>query len=116
MNVSSFRLIIGFAMSFDATTWVENLGFLRSFSIYAGALGIASLGLPFVYFYGKRIRAFTAGTLHRVSVSDTEAADAVDEPKTPRWGISEEPPRESYSEEAEDSGLRGLEPYAFLAI
>lgn len=50
-------------MSFDATTWVENLGFLKSFGIYSGALGITALGLPLVYFYGKKIRAFTAGNL-----------------------------------------------------
>lgn len=63
VNVSSFRLIIGFAMSFDATTWVEQLGFMKSFAIYAGALAIISLGMPLVYFYGKRIRKFTGGKL-----------------------------------------------------
>lgn len=61
--MSSLRLIIGFAMSFDATTWVEQLGFLRSFSIYAGALAVASLGLPLVYVYGKRIRKYTSRKL-----------------------------------------------------
>ncbi|KAF3768741.1 MFS general substrate transporter [Cryphonectria parasitica EP155] len=61
INISSFRLIIGFALSFDATTWVEQLGFMKSFCIYAAALGIVTLGLPLVYFYGKKIRAFTAG-------------------------------------------------------
>lgn len=50
-------------MSFNATTWVEDLGFLRSFAIYAGALAIVSLGMPLVYFYGKRIRKFTGGKL-----------------------------------------------------
>lgn len=50
-------------MSFNATTWVEDMGFLESFGIYSGALGITALGLPLVYFYGKRIRAFTAGKL-----------------------------------------------------
>lgn len=63
VNVSSFRLIIGFGMSFDATTWVQQLGFLRSFAIYSGALAFLSLGLPLVYIYGKRIRAFTGGKL-----------------------------------------------------
>lgn len=48
-------------MSFDATSWIEQLGFLKSFGIYSGALGVATLGWPLVYFYGKRIRAFTAG-------------------------------------------------------
>lgn len=51
-------------MSFDATTWVEQLGFLGSFGVYSGALGgVSLLGGPLVYVYGKRIRAFTAGKL-----------------------------------------------------
>lgn len=65
VNVASLRLVIGFAMSFDATTWVEQLGFLRSFAIYSGALAIASLGLPLVYIYGKRIRKYTSGKLDK---------------------------------------------------
>jgi hypothetical protein len=63
VNVSSFRLIVGFIMSFKATEWVQDLGFLKSFGIYGAALGASCLGLPFVYYYGKRIRAWTAGTL-----------------------------------------------------
>lgn len=52
-------------MSFDATTWVEQIGFMKSFAIYAGILAFTTLGLPLVYFYGKRIRAFTAGKLDK---------------------------------------------------
>ncbi len=63
VNVSSIRLVVGFAMSFNATTWIQDIGFLPSFSIYAGALAIASLGLPLVYIYGKRLRGWTAGRL-----------------------------------------------------
>lgn len=63
VNVSSFRCIIGFAMSFKATTWVEDLGFLVSFSIYAGVLAFFSLMLPIFYFYGKRMRRWTSGTV-----------------------------------------------------
>lgn len=58
-------------MSFDATSWVEQLGFLKSFGIYSGALGIAALGWPLVYFYGKRIRAFTAGKLGPTTTTTT---------------------------------------------
>jgi hypothetical protein len=50
-------------MSFRATTWVAELGFLRSFGIYAAVLGAASLFLPVIYFFGKRIRQWTAGTI-----------------------------------------------------
>ncbi|KAK3307697.1 major facilitator superfamily domain-containing protein [Chaetomium strumarium] len=60
VNVSSFRLIIGFTMSFNATTWVEQLGFQRSFGFYSLALAVASLGLPVVFAFGKRLRAWTA--------------------------------------------------------
>lgn len=63
VNVSSFRLIIGFAMSFNATTWVEDLGFTRSFGYYSLVLALVSLGLPAVYIYGKRLRAWTGGRL-----------------------------------------------------
>lgn len=63
INVASFRLIIGFIMSFKAVDWVQDMGFFKSFGIYSIALGIACLGLPFVYFYGKRIRMWTAGRL-----------------------------------------------------
>ena len=75
MNVSSFRLIIGFAMSFRATTWVEQRGFLGSFGIYAGVLGFLSLLLPLLWVFGKRLRQWTAGTVEgktRARDVDTE--------------------------------------------
>jgi Zn-dependent protease len=50
-------------MSFKATTWVENLGFLASFSIYAAVLAFFSLLLPIFYFYGKQMRRWTSGTV-----------------------------------------------------
>ena len=55
--------MVGFALSFNATTWVQDLGIFTSFAIYAGALAAASMGLPLVYFFGKRIRSWTAGRL-----------------------------------------------------
>jgi hypothetical protein len=63
VNVSSFRCIIGFAMSFRATTWIEERGFLGSFAIYAGVLGALTLLLPLFYLYGKKLRQWTAGTV-----------------------------------------------------
>jgi hypothetical protein len=50
-------------MSFRATTWVAELGFLRSFSMYAIVLASAASLLPVMYFFGKRIRQWTAGTI-----------------------------------------------------
>jgi hypothetical protein len=61
--------MIGFAMSFRATTWVAELGFMRSFSIYAAVLGGIALLLPVMYLYGKRIRHWTAGTVKSKDVA-----------------------------------------------
>ncbi len=70
VNASSFRLIIGFALSFNVTTWVEELGLFKCFGIYSAALGIATLGLPLVYVYGKRMRAWTGGRLEASVVTE----------------------------------------------
>lgn len=72
VNVSSFRCIIGFALSFRATAWIEERGFLGSFGIYAGVLGGAGLLLPIMYFYGKRMRQWTAGTVRTKSSKNIE--------------------------------------------
>lgn len=58
-------------MSFRVTTWVEDRGFLGSFAIYAAVLAVVSLLLPVMFFYGKRIRQFTAGTVR--SKKDVES-------------------------------------------
>ncbi|KAE9983493.1 hypothetical protein BLS_004266 [Venturia inaequalis] len=63
VNVASWRCIIGFAMSFHATTWVEERGFLGSFGLYAGVLVVIACFLPVIYIFGKRIRQWTAGTV-----------------------------------------------------
>ncbi|KAL2876156.1 hypothetical protein SGCOL_008699 [Colletotrichum sp. CLE4] len=63
VNVSSSRLIIGFIMSFNVTTWIEDLGFLKNFGIYSAALAGVSMLLPVMYKYGKPMRAWTAGRL-----------------------------------------------------
>ncbi|CAN8100481.1 unnamed protein product [Discula destructiva] len=90
VNVSSLRLIVGFALSFKATSWVESLGFMKSFAIYSGALAAATLGLPFVYFYGKRIRAFTGGRLDRAYAREEIYDDPKDEPKNLTMMFSKE--------------------------
>lgn len=56
-------------MSFRATTWVEERGFLGSFGIYAGVLGALTLLLPLLYFFGKKLRQFTAGTVKSESIA-----------------------------------------------
>lgn len=92
-------------MSFDATTWVEDLGFFKSFSIYSGVLAITTLGLPLVYIYGKKIRAFTAGKL-------TKAPPVVlHRPQTREDTTDDEPksssPRRTYPKD--DDGPGGVQ-------
>jgi hypothetical protein len=78
VNVSSFRCIIGFAMSFRVTAWIEDRGFFGSFGIYAGVLGALALMMPLFWFYGKRIRQWTAGTIqNRSDVSDVHALRSI---------------------------------------
>lgn len=55
--------MVGFALSFDMSTWVEQLGFMANFAIYGGIMAAFTLCGPIMYIYGKRIRAWTAGRL-----------------------------------------------------
>jgi len=61
-------------MSFRATTWVQQLGFMGSFGIYAAVLGGVSLFLPVMYVYGKRIRQWTAGTIKSKAVVESQGS------------------------------------------
>ncbi|KAM0273940.1 hypothetical protein ACHAQH_008112 [Verticillium albo-atrum] len=72
VNVSSIRLIIGFAMSFRVTDWIQDLGFLVNFGIYGGALAGFALMLPIMYIYGKRIREWTSGRLEARVVKEVD--------------------------------------------
>jgi hypothetical protein len=55
-------------MSFRATTWIEERGFFGSFEIYAAVLGGLTALLPIFYFYGKKLRQWTAGTIQNREV------------------------------------------------
>lgn len=59
--MSSFRLIAGFLISFKAADWILALGYLKTFGIYSAIMAFFSLMLPAVYFYGKRMRLWSAG-------------------------------------------------------
>lgn len=72
VNVSSFRCIIGFAMSFRATNWIEERGFLGSFSIYAAVLAVFSALLPLIFVYGRRIRQWASPALKKGNASNEE--------------------------------------------
>lgn len=52
-------------MSFRATSWIEDLGFLGSFGVYAGVLAFTMLFIPLMYLKGKKIRQWTSGTVHK---------------------------------------------------
>ncbi|KAF1812742.1 MFS general substrate transporter [Eremomyces bilateralis CBS 781.70] len=59
INVSAFRSIVGFALSFKVSSWVEERGYMFIWIIYAIMLGVVSMGLPIMYVYGKDIRRET---------------------------------------------------------
>lgn len=61
VNVSSLRLIIGFFFGSLATTWVQQKGLLPTMVIYAEVMIVVLLIMPVLFFYGKKIRMFTAG-------------------------------------------------------
>jgi hypothetical protein len=61
-------------MSFRATTWVEERGFLGSFAIYSGVLAVLTLFLPILYFFGKRIREWTAGTIKSHAIEESKGS------------------------------------------
>lgn len=63
VNVSSFRCIIGFILSYRVTVWVDDRGFLGSFAIYSGVLAGLAMLLPVLFLFGKSIRRFTSGTV-----------------------------------------------------
>lgn len=69
VNVSSLRLIIGFFFGSLATTWVQEKGLLPTFVIYAETMIVVLLIMPILFFYGKKIRTYTAGKVKGSSKS-----------------------------------------------
>ncbi|KAG5961494.1 hypothetical protein E4U57_007532 [Claviceps arundinis] len=52
VNIASFRCLIAFALSFRVSEWVAELGYLKTFLIYAGILSVFILFVPVVYVWG----------------------------------------------------------------
>ncbi|KXX80830.1 hypothetical protein MMYC01_201868 [Madurella mycetomatis] len=75
VNVSSLRIIIAFFLSSKSTVWVAERGFLNTFVIYAEVMIVASIGVPILYLFGKRIRQWTAGKVQRVDASGDKALE-----------------------------------------
>ncbi len=63
MNVAALRLLVQFGVSLGGTGWVEALGFLETFGLYAAAVGALALVLPALLLRGKSLRAWSAGRL-----------------------------------------------------
>ncbi|KAM0820183.1 putative Major facilitator superfamily (MFS) profile domain-containing protein [Seiridium cardinale] len=63
VTLYSLRLVIGFSFGVKATNWIQAIGFIPVFGIYAGLMAFAALLGILVSFYGKRIRVWTAGTI-----------------------------------------------------
>ncbi|KAI0024852.1 major facilitator superfamily transporter [Xylariomycetidae sp. FL0641] len=75
VNVSSLRIIISFATASNATVWLQQLGPQKLLGIFSGIIGAAAaVGLPVLFFAGKKFRRLTAG-----SVRKARAAAAADE-------------------------------------
>lgn len=64
VNVSSLRIIIAFFLSSKSTLWIAERGFLNTFVIYAEVIIVVSLGIPLLYFFGRKMRQWTAGSVH----------------------------------------------------
>lgn len=72
VNVSSLRIIIAFFLASRATVWVAEMGMLKTFSIYAEVMILLSLGIPLFYFFGKRMRSWTAGSINKTKLKEKE--------------------------------------------
>ncbi|SPO05542.1 uncharacterized protein DNG_08229 [Cephalotrichum gorgonifer] len=66
VNVSSLRLIIAFFFASQATVWIAERGLLSTFAIYAEIMLVLSLGIPGLFFFGKRLRQWTGGKVYGV--------------------------------------------------
>ncbi|OAQ97761.1 hypothetical protein LLEC1_00548 [Akanthomyces lecanii] len=56
VNIASFRLIVAFVLSFRVSEWVAELGYLKTFTMYAGILGAFILFIPVIYIWGASWR------------------------------------------------------------
>ena len=80
VNVSSLRLIIAFFLASQATVWVAERGLLAVFAIYAEVMLVLSLGIPGIFFFGKRLRQWTGGMVSGVKREKKDKKKAPDSP------------------------------------
>jgi hypothetical protein len=80
VNVSSLRIIITFFLSSQAIPWIAMKGFLNTFAIYAESIIVISVGIPILYFFGRRIRLWTGGKIAKRDDDALAAKQAAMEP------------------------------------
>ncbi len=59
VNVSSLKIIITFFAASNVTTWLVQDGPIRLFAVFAEMLIVISMGIPILFFTGKRLRQLT---------------------------------------------------------
>jgi len=64
VNVSSLKIIISFFAASNVTTWLQDLGPLKLYSIFGVMLFVLGLGVPVLFVTGKRLRLWTAGKIN----------------------------------------------------
>ncbi|KAF6803704.1 major facilitator superfamily transporter [Colletotrichum sojae] len=75
VNVSSLRIVIAFFLAHKATIWIAEKGALATFAIYGESTIVLSLGLPIFYFFGKKLRQWTAGSVKSQQSEKEKAFD-----------------------------------------
>ena len=79
VNVTTWRTIISFAFSSNASTWVQQRGPLVIFGIYIAVLFILGLLVPVLFFYGKRFRSWTGGRVAKSQrLNQVRSAETMD--------------------------------------
>ncbi len=61
VTVSSLRIFISFFFSSQIMAWIQRRGPFIVFGAFGGMLFAVSLGIPVLFFIGKRMRQWTAG-------------------------------------------------------
>ncbi|CAK7213626.1 hypothetical protein SEUCBS140593_001908 [Sporothrix eucalyptigena] len=75
VSASSLKIIATFFLTTQATTWLQELGALRLYAIFAEMLLIVSaLGLPLLFIFGKRLRQWTSGTVKDRSLGSNKSS------------------------------------------
>jgi hypothetical protein len=52
VNIASFRCLVAFLLTFRISEWVADMGYLKTFGIYAGVMGGFILFIPIIYVFG----------------------------------------------------------------